>query len=172
MTDELKNYISYKCMVIEHDYNQICNYAYNKMYNGEVPLSAGREIVSDIDINEWYSPFVCISITPGEGDAFNENSPIVKAINETMDDWCKKHCFDQNVIEDNLIDMCGGQSFSTEADIESFVSGVQQLLDIATAQGAEFTIDCADFCAVSLDVFAGLQFSIENNIVVSKSCRF
>lgn len=174
MTDELRNYISYKCMIINDEYNMVENYAYNKDYNGEVPLSDGHEIVSDSDIYDWFSPFVCISITPGEGDSFTEKSPIVIALNETMNDWCDKHYFDQNVIEDNMIDMCGGQTIHENDfnSIKSMLSGLQQLLDIATAQGAEFTIDCADFCSTSLDVFASLKFCIENNRVVSKSCRF
>ena len=172
MTDELRNYISYKCMIINDEYNMVENYAYNKDYNGEVPLSDGHEIVSDIDIKNWFSDFVCICITPGKGDAFNENSPIVRAINETMDDWCAKHDFYENIFNDKLIEMFGGQSFNPDTNIETLISGLQQLLDIATAQGAEFTIDCADFCSTSLDAFAGLKFCIENNRVVSKSCRF
>ena len=38
-----------------------------------------------------------------------------------MNDWCDKHYFDQNVIEDNMIDMCGGQTIH-ENDFNSIKS--------------------------------------------------
>lgn len=168
MTDELRKYVSYKQMVIDSCYDSAYCSVYDKDHDGEISLSEGFNNVADIDY--WFSSYVTLCVTCNDNINFSKDSLILKKIDEATADWRKKFQFDIN-LESDAIYIDGGQSIG-DGDIAGMISGMQKILDIATEEGLQFTIECAEFSSASLDEFAILKFKIKDNKVVAESCRF
>ncbi len=168
MTDELRKYVSYKQIVIDSNYDSVYGSVYDEEHNGEISLSEGFNDVADIDC--WFSSYVTLCVTDNKETSFNEDSLILKKIEEATADWCEQFQFEISH-ELNVIFIDGGQSICNGAIVD-MITGMQKIFDIATEEGLQFSIEHAEFGSASLDVFAILKFSIKDNKVIAESCRF